>query len=75
MLSNPSPIANWAGIVGIWKFDADRASYIKPDPRIPFGFGIAISSANLRNGSIRTTIDLSANPQANEARISLAIVR
>ncbi|HLG27813.1 MAG TPA: hypothetical protein VI423_08515 [Paenisporosarcina sp.] len=70
MLHSTSPITNWAPIVGIWESEANQILYVKQsDARIPFGFGIALSPARLRSGSISTTIDFSNNPHSNEARL------
>jgi len=71
MLQSASPITNWAPIVGIWKSEvgSNQVLYERPDPRNPFGFGISLSPARLRSGTISTTIDFSKSSQANEARV------
>ena len=63
-----SPI-NWAPISGQWKFEAKKIEYIgSDDPKSPVG--VAISSAQVRNGNISVRICLN-NSEENSGRILL----
>jgi hypothetical protein len=62
-------ISDWAPVVGLWEVNGDSVTYLKPDPRIQFGYGVAITSKPLRNGTVTATIDFRGKPKDNEARI------
>jgi len=62
-------ISDWAPIVGIWQVEDERVTYLRPDSRIEFGFGIAITAKPLTNGKVSAKIDFREKPKDNEARI------
>jgi len=61
--------SQWAPVVGIWKVEGERVTYLRPDSRIEFGFGIAVTSKPFTKGKILARIDFHDKPADNEARI------
>jgi len=68
--SNGMHISKWAGIVGRWSFEGNRASYNGPEqPEWPFG--ICVSNIRLLSGEVRVTVKQSNTDLDTDGRILL----
>jgi hypothetical protein len=52
------PITNWAALAGHWTFEKARATYTKPTTQSSTPFGLAISDARLRDGTVSAQVTL-----------------
>ncbi len=69
-MDNSSKIlTSWAPIAGKWKFEANSATYVSPDPSPAPPLGIALSDAHLKNGTIETTVILPEKANQSEGKI------
>lgn len=60
----------WAPIAGKWEFKENLIVYLGPeDPNSPIPYGIALSKARIRSGSIETRVHFLNNPQDSAGRI------
>lgn len=62
-------LETWAAIVGQWKFEAESVVYLGPDRKSPYPYGIALSKAHLRSGSIETEVRFFERAQDSVGRI------
>lgn len=51
-------ISNWAAMAGIWSFEKNRATYQRPTSQDAISFGIAVSDARLRDGTVSAQMSL-----------------
>jgi len=63
-------LENWVAIAGKWKFEGKKVLYLGPDdPASTVPYGIALSQARLKRGSIKTTVHFLTKPQDSVGRI------
>lgn len=61
----------WAAIDGVWAFEGASATFLQPGGNGAAEYGIALSGANLRSGSVRAAVTLEALDEANAGKILL----